>query len=120
MKIMKRWIGIFIALAVIGAPAQAGGLMSDKSLALTCLTNTRSSREACEAYIHGVVEVLWLNKEISKVIQGVATHLTVCENVISQDWALIIQTVKSNIKNMENGLAIHGIANALNKSFCKK
>lgn len=85
-----------------------------------CLSSAPVYKTMCEEYIRGVVEMLWLVRSVSREQKlEVLPVLTICKEAIDQEWALIIQVVRSNIKKMQTGLAAFGISEVLNDHFCK-
>ncbi len=123
MTTTKRWIAVFVLFTALGVQSDravhAASFMSDKGMAILCFQHDAETRAGCRLYIQGVVETLFLVNEASRLGKGtINPNLTLCEKAVLQEWDLIVQVVRSNVKSMQSGFAVFEIRNALHNLFC--
>ena len=119
---MRKWIIVIVIVFQVHVPAHGMGFHSVSTLNVICLTpgNYHSNKFRCRSYIQDIVEMLWVVQAITRAQNlQVSSMITICRRAVDQDWDLIVQVVKSNIKNMEPGPAVYGVSKVLNDHFCR-
>lgn len=117
---MKKFV--FVALATLLASNAQGMMFSTTSLTLLCGPQVRDDT-ACATYLQGIVETWQIKDLVSldppRYHSQNSNAPTACNAIGLVDGETLVQIIRSNLNQMDAGLAAINAMNVLHREICQ-